>query len=412
MSTLQASAISVSGTYYIKYVKGSCSSTKPVVVSVNGSGTLAGNTISAVCSNNTVSASGTVYSDASCNLIAKVLPSGGSPVSGTINTCVTLDATQQYFNARPYVQRHVDIEPAVSDITTTSATITLYFTNAEFVAYNTNNPLWPQLPTVAGGGSTDPNRLNLRVTQYHGTATTTPSSPGYYTGNAGNGVLITPSPANITWNGLYWSVTFNVTGFSGFYVHSVIVGGGPLAVNLNYLNGVKQGDNNLLNWSVSCTNTPRAVLTLERSVDARSFSSIYSITADALRCQQPFAYTDAQPMPGLNYYRLKMMDADGKIGYSNTIALLHATKGFELVSVAPNPVINGRLNLNVAAAQSSKINIVITDMLGRTVKSESTTLSPGSNNIQLKVDQLQAGTYNISASSSDQKGRVLRFVKE
>ena len=95
--------------------------------------TLAGIAGTAVCSNKNVSPLGTTYTTSNCDLIARVLPSGGAAVAGKINTCVTLDATQQYFNAAPYVQRHYDIEPATSNITTTSATITMYFTNAEFV---------------------------------------------------------------------------------------------------------------------------------------------------------------------------------------------------------------------------------------------------------------------------------------
>ena len=45
------------------------------------------------------------YLDGSCNLIARVVPSGASPVAGTINSCVIIDGTQQYFNGEPYVQK-------------------------------------------------------------------------------------------------------------------------------------------------------------------------------------------------------------------------------------------------------------------------------------------------------------------
>lgn len=197
--------------------------------------TLAGVAGSAVCSNKTVSASGTTYTTSTCDLIARILPSGGAAVGGKINTCVTLDATQQFFNAEPYVQRHFDIEPTTSNTTTTSATITLYFTDAEFVQFNTNNPAWPKLPTVAGGGNTDPNRANLKVTQYHGTATTSPSTPGNYSAG-GAGILITPGAANVFWNGSYWAVTFNITGFSGFYVHSNPLN--PLSVVPDYIANV------------------------------------------------------------------------------------------------------------------------------------------------------------------------------
>ena len=105
-------------------------------------GVLAGIVSTAVCSNKAVVNTGTIYTDASCNLIARVLPSGVSPVTGIINTCVTMDAAQLYFNGEPYVQRHYDLEPATNPATAT-ATITMYFTDAAFALYNATNPVWP-----------------------------------------------------------------------------------------------------------------------------------------------------------------------------------------------------------------------------------------------------------------------------
>jgi hypothetical protein len=119
------------------------------------SGTLAGNTSSAVCVNKTVSVAGTTYATSVCDLISRVLPSGGAAINGNVNVCVTLDAVQMYFNGSPYVQRHIDIEPATNAAAAT-ATVTLYVTNAELVNYNTNNPAWPPMPTSALGNA-DPN---------------------------------------------------------------------------------------------------------------------------------------------------------------------------------------------------------------------------------------------------------------
>jgi hypothetical protein len=307
------------------------------------------------------------------------------------------------------VQRHYDIEPATANISTTSATITLYFTDAEFVQYNTNNPVYPKLPTVAGGGNADPFRVNLKVTQFHGTSTSTPTAPGWYTGVA---VLKTPSPSNIVWNGAYWAITFNITGFSGFYVHTRLFGGGPLPISLNYFNGTKQGSHHLLNWKVTCNSTPRATMILERSADSRNFMGINSITADAARCNQPFDYTDTDPLKGMNYYRLKMIDADGKISYSGMVALLNAVKGFDIISIAPNPVINDHFKLNVSSAQSSKMDIIIFDMQGRLVNRQTVQLIAGFNSLPIQAGRLAAGTYTIQASIAGEQTRQLRFVKQ
>jgi hypothetical protein len=312
-----------------------------------------------------------------------------------------------YYNGAPYVQRHIDIEPSTNAATAT-ATVTLYFTDAEFSTYNTNNPTYPPLPTVAGGGNSDPNRANLKVTQYHGTPTSNPSAPGFYTGGA---LYIDPLDANITYNGSYWEVMIDVNGFSGFYVYTSFAAG-PLPITINYFKGSKQGSNHLLNWKVTCNSSPRATMILERSADSRNFSTINSVTADAARCNQPFDYTDAQPLNGMNYYRLKMIDADGKITYSGIVALLNAVKGFDIISIAPNPVVHGNFKLNVTSAQASTMAVTIFDMQGRLVNRQNIPVIAGFNSITMDVNNLAAGTYSIQGSMAEDRSKVLRFVKQ
>ncbi|MBK8786721.1 MAG: T9SS type A sorting domain-containing protein [Chitinophagaceae bacterium] len=372
-------------------------------------GVLAGIVSTAVCSNKAVVNTGTIYTDASCNLIAKVVPSGGDPVAGVINTCVTMDASQLYFNGDPYVQRHYDVEPVTSNQTTTSATITMYFTDAEFALYNTNNSAtWPVLPTIASGGNASPFLGNVRVTQFHGTPTggLPTSTPGNYTGTS-----VALLPVSVVLSGSIWEVTVNVAGFSGFYVHSNLWFV-PLPITVNYLTGRKQGSNHLLDWKVTCVTTPSVTMTLERSGDARNFTGIYTITADAARCNAPFDHTDANPLKGMNYYRLKIMDADGKLTYSTTVALLQAVKGFDIISMAPNPVVTDHFKMNIASAQAGKMDISIFDMQGRLVNRQHIPVIAGYNSLPINAANLQAGTYTIQAMIADDRSKVIRFVKQ
>ena len=151
---------------------------------------------------------------------------------------------------------------------------------------------------------------------------------------------------------------------------------------------------------------------LQRSTDSRSFNDLYSITAGALRCNQPFDYTDTDPLKGMSYYRLKIVDADGKITYSTIVALLNAAKGFDIISIAPNPVVNDDFNLNVASAVSGKMEIVIFDMQGRLVKTQIISLISGFNSLPVNVASLSAGTYIIKASTNNEEFKVMRFVKQ
>ncbi len=370
--------------------------------------TLAGIVGSAICEDKIVSVTGTTYTTNACELIARVQPAGANPVAGNINACVTLDGSQLYFNGEPYVQRHYDIEPFTSNTSTTSATITLYFNDAEFALYNFNNPGWPKLPTVGGGGIGDLNLPNIKITQFHGTPTggLPTSTPGNYTGTR---LLLTP--LGVVLNGTIWEVTFDITGFSGFYVHTNIYNV-PLPISINYFTGSKQGSNHLLNWKVTCNATPKATMVLERSGDSRNFSGINTIVADAARCDQPFNYTDVQPLKGMNYYRLKMIDADVKITYSSIVALLNEVKGFDIISIAPNPVVTDNFKLNVASAQAGKMEIIIFDMQGRLMKKQTISLIAGFNSLPVNVGNLAAGTYQIRAGMGNERSGVVRFVKQ
>jgi hypothetical protein len=349
-----------------------------------------------------------IFRAPNCERFAALLPNGGSPVTGSVTARVYKYATVQTYNAEPYVQRVIDITPASSPATKTGR-VTLYYTQQEFDDFNTASGPWPDLPT---GPADVIGIANLRITKYGGTPNTTPSSPNMY--SAGTYLYINPADPDIVWNAVdsRWEVTVDVTGFSGFYVHTNSQY--ALPITFNYLNGVRQGTNHLLNWKVTCTGSPTATLILERSGDNRTFTAINNVTATALRCQDPFNYTDANPLLGLNYYRVKIIDAIGRITYGNTIALLNAVKGFEVLNVAPNPVTsNGAFKLNVSAAKAETIGVIITDMQGRTIERKQVNIIGGYNAIPMDISKLAAGTYNVQVTSSiGDKSKVLRVVKQ
>jgi Secretion system C-terminal sorting domain len=153
-------------------------------------------------------------------------------------------------------------------------------------------------------------------------------------------------------------------------------------------------------------------MTLERSADGRNFGGIYTITASAVRCLQAFDYADVRALNGINYYRLKMADADGKVTYSTIVALTTATKGFEVINITPNPVTEGRFKLNITSAEQMKMEVMITDIAGRVVAKQSNTLIAGFNAIEVNVNGLANGTYQVTGITAEGRTKVLQFVKQ
>jgi hypothetical protein len=209
---------------------------------------------------------------------------------------------------------------------------------------------------------------------------------------------------------VFWTGTQSTT-FGAFSLASTSFSTNPLPIDLNYLNGFKQNGTHLLNWKVTCNNNAAATMVLERSADKQNFTTITTVTATALRCQQPFDYTDQQPLAGINYYRLKMVDVNGKVTYSSVIALLNKSTGFEIVNLLPT-IVNSNAILNITAAQKTKMDMVITDITGRQVQKIAYNLIAGSNQFNLNLAGLGAGTYQITGYTADEKSKTIRFVKQ
>lgn len=211
----------------------------------------------------------------------------------------------------------------------------------------------------------------------------------------------TTAAGDITWPAV------NV--FSPFTLAST-TGANPLPITINYFVGSKNSNSHFLNWKVTCISTPSATLEVERSTDGRNYSSIYSIFATALRCQQPFDHIDNQPVKGVNYYRLKMTDVDGKVSYSSIVSLINGAKGIDVMNIAPNPIVNKNFTVKISAAEKTQVELVITDMQGRVLQKQTAGMIAGFNTIPVTANKLAAGTYQLFANTTEGRTRVLRFV--
>ena len=225
--------------------------------------------------------------------------------------------------------------------------------------------------------------------------------------------------AGIIPSGSYHANAINVTSLGANISSHLILGNlgailGFSGLQVNEFSGIKHNGSHQLNWKVSCSDTTRLTMTLERSSDSTClFTAISSITVSAAEYNnRSFGYTDAQPLAGINYYRLKIVDADGKITYSNIIALINGVNGFALMNIAPNPVTGNSFKLNTASATSTKMEVVISDMQGRVVNRQTISLIAGFNSTDINMSNLAPGTYNICGITEDDKSVWIRFVKQ
>jgi hypothetical protein len=117
------------------------------------------------------------------------------------------------------------------------------------------------------------------------------------------------------------------------------------------------------------------------------------------------------PLP-VYYYRLKMVDMDGKFRYSMIAKIRMSSKGI-FVEVAPNPFKEQlQLRVNVETAQQDEANIILSDMSGKVLFRKTSLLKKGNNAITIdEVKQFASGVYLLQISTSQQK-QTIKVVKE
>jgi len=311
----------------------------------------------------------------------KVMPSGANPVTGNIVNRLTIDPSVQVFNGSPYVQRHYDIEP-VNNPATATATVTLYFIQQDFDNFNAYPGHGANLPT----GPTDKTGIaNIRVYQYHGFSTT--SLPGSY---SGPGIEINPTDSNIIWNATaqWWEVTFDVSGFSGFFLSSA--GNIALPLKLLAFSGSLEGKIASLEW-ITTNEVNVNHFELERSIDTRTFTTIKKINAannnDAIAT---YEYEDTLISNSIYYYRLKMVDKDGKFTHSNVISLTLATNN-SFLKIYPNPANEFLFVEHPATINAAQLKLV--EISGRVVKTIK--VNKGVEKTKVDINSLASGVYKI-----------------
>ncbi|WP_315817239.1 hypothetical protein [Paraflavitalea speifideaquila] len=356
----------------------------------------------AVCVAGVVAGGGTDYADANCNMIARIVPSGGSPVSGSINVCTKYESGVPSFNSQPYLERHYDIVPAVSPATAT-ATVTLYYTQAEFTAFNAANGVFPDLPTGPGDGA---GIANLRITQYHGTSGT--GLPGTYSGTT---QVIDPADASIVWNAIAsrWEVSFAVNGFSGFFVHT---GSAALPLRLLQFSASPKVGGNLLQWTTTMEQAT-AFFEVQRSIDGINFTTLTQVAATSTpTANNHYAYTDdvsnhSQPV---YYYRLRIVDNNTQFTYSNIVRLKRNNQEFQ-VKVLQNPF-RQQLQVDIHSPQLQECVITLADMSGRLIGQRTVILPNGNSIIDVPgVQKAGAGTYVLSLATITEK-RVIKVMRQ
>ncbi|MFS8082519.1 MAG: T9SS type A sorting domain-containing protein, partial [Ginsengibacter sp.] len=176
------------------------------------------------------------------------------------------------------------------------------------------------------------------------------------------------------------------TEFSKFFLVDASV---ALPVTLLSFDGALSGNNIQLNWKTSSERNSK-YFELQKSDDGNSFVALGKINAAGTSStERSYSYVDTRPSE-VNYYRLKMVDADGRNITSKTI-LIKNPNITQHLWIGNNPF-HDQLEVHLAKTPLKPIMIELISMNGAKVYSKvfgvSTTI-----NLDLSNSKLSSGIY-------------------
>ncbi len=183
-----------------------------------------------------------------------------------------------------------------------------------------------------------------------------------------------------------------------------------LPIKLVSLIGKATSQGNKISWSTSSEANSSSFI-VERKLLNGDFETIGEVSAKGNSAGiVNYSYVDNK-LPsgfGTNYYRIAEVDKDGKVVYSSVISIAteNSLKGITF-GLYPNPT-HQILNVKYSTSNSGTLNLSITDMLGRIIKTENKNIINGENLISINVSSLHSGTYFLNANDGTSK-QVLKF---
>ncbi|TAH20559.1 MAG: T9SS C-terminal target domain-containing protein [Cytophagales bacterium] len=159
------------------------------------------------------------------------------------------------------------------------------------------------------------------------------------------------------------------TGYTSFSDFSLITTNVFLPVEVISFTATTQKSNALISWE-TIREKDNDYFEIQKSIDGKNFMTIGIVRGNGTSVSKhSYQFIDSEPHKGVNYYRLKQIDLDGKINYSRMISL-YFDNGGEIFSIAPNPTNQLNINITISAKIGNELNIKVIDGLGRSIFAE------------------------------------------
>lgn len=173
--------------------------------------------------------------------------------------------------------------------------------------------------------------------------------------------------------------------------YSVTFTNGSLPLLVTSFTGVYANGTDHLTTSVTNVVNVKEI-DLQKSFDGIHFIYLGSMAGGNV-VPGTYNYNDVNPLPGNNYYRLKVIDIDGLSSYSNVVLLNNSKQ--HLITCYPNPVTES-MTIEFNNVLPGSYKLVLTDIEGKTIQSGTISILGNSETRILSFSGYAPGNYILS----------------
>jgi hypothetical protein len=179
-------------------------------------------------------------------------------------------------------------------------------------------------------------------------------------------------------------------------VFDVVFSGSAFPTQQTDLNGEILDNSNRLVWTTD-PSFDLVDLRLERSSDGVEFGTIHVITGDE---QSGGEFSDDTPLPGTNYYRLRLENGNGDVQFSEVV-LLNRTDFFD-IKITPYPA-GQQINVEITSIEPGRYGLTVQNALGQKIVTRQVNVNTRRHIEVINSSAFMSGVYYIAVFDSNNK---------
>lgn len=181
-----------------------------------------------------------------------------------------------------------------------------------------------------------------------------------------------------------------------------------LPVNLLTFTAKPAYNNAKLYWSTAQEVNNRG-FAVQHRVDGNDFKDIAFINGNGNSTSvNSYTFTHHNPSKGVNYYRLKQIDLDGRSNYSEIVGLNFSIENQKL-RLKENPV-GSTAVLSYTDVESKKLDLKVIDATGKVMIQQQWHVNAGNNILNINTEQLSPGIY-VLRIADNWSSEIIKMIK-